>query len=140
MKRSWDIEEVNSVVSRHYPMAEAIYLFGSHASDEAGPASDVDLAILLPQGRPHPELPLALSDCAADLSSVTHAEVDLIHLRAAETILQKEVIHHGKRIWTRDQLATEHFEMQVLKNYQLLQRERREIVTEGLQGGRLYQP
>lgn len=140
MKRHWEIDEVISVISHHYPTAQALYLFGSHASNQAWPTSDVDLAILLPHNHPPSKLPPALSDCAAQLSLVTHAEVDLIHLRETETILQKEVIHNGQRIWTRDQSAAEHFEMEVLKNYQLLQRERREIVTQGLQGERLYQP
>jgi len=140
MKKPWDISEVAEVISFHYPRAQAIYLFGSHASGEAWPSSDVDLAILLPHLEAERAPPLALSDCAAALASTTHAEVDLVNLRTVGTILQKEIIHRGQRIWTQDKAAADAFEMQVLKAYQMLQKEREELVAEGLRGGRLYQP
>lgn len=37
-----------TTILRHYPTAQAVYLFGSLAAGEAWPDSDADIAVLLP--------------------------------------------------------------------------------------------
>lgn len=130
---------IAEIIRRNYPGTQAIYLFGSHAMGQAWPSSDVDLALLLPQAEAKRERFLAMSDCAAELSLAIHAEVDFVNLREVETILQKEIVHGGRRIATYDEAAADRFEMQVLKAYQKLDEERAEIVAQGLKSGRFYQ-
>lgn len=132
--------QICEVVRRNYPNTQAVYLFGSHAAGEAWPGSDVDLALLLPFPQAKREGLLAMSDCAAELSQAVHAEVDLVNLREVPTILQTEIIHKGRKLGVGDALATERFEVQVLKNFQKLSEERAEIIAQGLQTGRFYQP
>ncbi len=135
-----DDSRIFEIVRRHYPDTEAVYLFGSHAAGEAWPGSDVDLALLLPFTQARREGLLAMSDCAAELSQAVHAEVDLVNLREVPTILQIEIVHKGHRLGVGDALVTNQFEMQVLKNYQNLSEERAEIIAQGLETGRFYQP
>ena len=40
------------VVLEHYPLAQAIYLFGTYGTVDEWPDSDVDIAVLLPPKRP----------------------------------------------------------------------------------------
>jgi uncharacterized protein len=73
----------------------AIYLFGSHATGTAGPASDVDLAVLV-RGRLEP---LRLWALSGELADITGSPVDLLDLRDASTVMQYQVITQGKRLW-----------------------------------------
>ncbi|WP_040260831.1 type VII toxin-antitoxin system MntA family adenylyltransferase antitoxin [Pseudomonas massiliensis] len=73
----------------------AIYLFGSHANGTAGPASDVDLAVLI-QGKLEP---LRLWALSGELADITGCPVDLLDLRQASTVMQYQIITQGKRLW-----------------------------------------
>src|SRR6056297_3597988 len=84
-----DEGQIAEIIHRHYPTAQAVYLFGSHASGEAWPSSDVDIAVLLPPADAKRERLLAMSACAAELSTATRAEVDFVNLREVGTIFQK---------------------------------------------------
>lgn len=70
------------------PGAMAIYLFGSVASGEAGPESDVDLAVLNDGALD----PVALWDIAGELTGIVHRHVDLVDLRRASTVMQHQVV------------------------------------------------
>ncbi len=50
MKKPKGIDEarITEIIRRHYPGAQAICLFGSYATGDFWPMSDVDLAVLLP--------------------------------------------------------------------------------------------
>ena len=41
-------EKIIRTILAHYPQAQAIYLFGSYATTDEWPDSDVDVALLLP--------------------------------------------------------------------------------------------
>lgn len=135
-----DQAKLCDIITKHYPATQAIYLFGSHANGEAWPSSDLDLAILLPHAESRRECWPAMSECATELAMMVHTEVDLVNLRAVGTILQKEIIHHSQRIFATDAMAADLFEIQVVKNYQKLKEERADILAEGLNSGRFYQP
>lgn len=81
------------------PELSALYLFGSMAAGDQRAESDLDLAILYDGP---PMAPLALWQLANQLADAIDCDVDLIDLRAVDTVLQHQVITTGIRLWTRD--------------------------------------
>ncbi len=123
-------------ILEHYPTAQAIYLFGTYGTADEWPNSDVDLAVLLPPQEAKAAGFLALSALHLELESLLKKEVDLINLRRASTVLQKEVIIADRRIYQADEYATDEFEMLTLSYYQKLNEERAEIIEDALATGR----
>ena len=80
------------------PGLAGIWLFGSQAGGDAGPASDVDLAVLV-DGKANP---LDLWHIAAELATIAGRPVDLVDLRDASTVMQSQIVTKGRRLWSRD--------------------------------------
>jgi len=136
------LKEHNSIIKitlEHYPNTQAIYLFGSYGTDQKGSGSDVDIAVLLPPVVSRNLDSLILSNTQVALEALLKRDVDLINLRKAPTVLQKEVIQSDRRIYAGDEYAAEEFEMLTLSFYQKLNEERAEIISDALSGGRFYQ-
>ena len=129
-----DINTVIPIIARHLPETQAVYLFGSFGTEDQRPDSDVDVAVLL---KPNHECTtgfmLELSGLLVDHFG---RQVDLVNLRSANTVFQKEIIMAGQRIDCADQVAADEFEMLVVSAYQKLNEERREIIEAGLAEGR----
>lgn len=89
------LEQVEAHLRANLGGLIAIYLFGSQASGQAGPSSDVDLAVLV-AGRVDPLLLWRLS---GELADILARPVDLLDLRAASTVMQYQVITQGRRLW-----------------------------------------
>lgn len=115
------------------PSLQAVYLFGSQASGKAGPGSDVDLALLLPTALPA-EQRWQLGEALAD---TLHADVDLIDLRYASTVLQHQVVTEGQRLWHRG-LESDEFELTVMSEYWDLAIQRRQLITDIKQRGSVH--
>lgn len=79
----------------------AVYLFGSQANGSAGPASDIDLAVLIDGN----VAPLELWNLAQDVAELTGNDVDLLDLRAANTVLQYQIVTTGRRVWEKNSAA-----------------------------------
>lgn len=90
-----EMQDIVTALRTALPDLQAIYLFGSQASGHAGPDSDIDLAILTEVPRDS----VALWELAGDLALVCGLHVDLLDLRAANTVMQYQVITGGERIW-----------------------------------------
>lgn len=87
-----------SALQTAFPDALGIWLFGSRASGQAGPHSDLDMAILVPGYAD----PLKLWDVAGQLADLAGCDVDLVDLRAASTVMQYQIVTTGRRLWARD--------------------------------------
>jgi uncharacterized protein len=111
----------------------AIYAFGSRIQGTAGPASDLDLAVLV-AGYVDP---LTLFDLSGELADVAGCPVDLLDLRAASTIMQYQVITTGERWWARDHQAGV-FEAAILSEKTALDAARAGLLTEIRERGRVY--
>ncbi|MBF0165434.1 MAG: nucleotidyltransferase domain-containing protein [Magnetococcales bacterium] len=129
------MKELIRYLREHLPALLAIYAFGSRIHGNAGPESDLDLAILVP-GKSDP---VTLWHLAGELSEIAGCPVDLLDLRAASTVMQYRIITTGKRLWNSDHQAAM-YECFILKEKQSLEEARaplmRIIQQEGVVHGR----
>jgi predicted nucleotidyltransferase len=77
---------------------DALWLFGSAASNRATSVSDIDLAALFKRSPSAVEL----LDARGDLSSLLGRTVDLVDLDRASPILVMQVLRHGRLLLDRD--------------------------------------
>ena len=123
-----------------WPDTQAIYLFGSWGTEYERAESDVDIAVLLPPTQAKEMGSFLFSALHQALQIAVNKDVDLINLRLAPTVLQKEIIMNGERLFQSTGTAADEFEMLVLSLYQKLNEERAGILTEGLRSGKFYDP
>jgi len=93
------------------PTIRVAYLFGSCARGDAGPTSDVDVALLADQ-------PIDLSELAAigtRIGTVVERVVDVVDLRAAAPLLCREVVGEGELLAVRDPLLRFDFEQEAVR-------------------------
>jgi predicted nucleotidyltransferase len=128
-----EIETAIPIIAQHEPEVQAVYLFGSHGTEDERPDSDIDMALLLPFGHSGS---LAASELSGALAECLGKNVDLINLRSVNTVFQKEIVMADRRVYCVDQFAADEFEMMVVSNYQKLNEERRGIIEDGLAEGR----
>ncbi len=135
-----DHEAIVNTVLEYHPHVQAVYLFGTHGTQHQRPGSDVDMAVLLPADEAKQAGSLTWSGLHTALEQRLGKDVDLVNLRRAPTVVQKEVVYGGRRLFCADQYAVEEFEALVLSFYQKLNEERAEILAEGLRSGRFVVP
>lgn len=132
-------KQIISAVLKHFPESQAIYLFGSFASNEQVGDSDLDLAVLLGHDKAKAVGSLSMSDLRFELESLLNRDVDLINLRQVSTVFQNEVIMADCRIFESDEYSVDLFEMLSLSYYQKLNEERKALLLEIEQNGRILQ-
>lgn len=123
-------QQIISILREHFAGLQAAYLFGSQADHTGHPDSDVDIAILLSPEQSRQVSQAYLFQVRLELEKISQKNVDLINLRTANTVLQKEVIATGVRIYCSDEYAAELFEMLAFSAYQKLNQERADILQE----------
>ena len=129
---------IRETILAHYPEAQAIYLYGSYASGDARPDSDVDIGLLLPPAQAKQISALTLGDCRFALEEALGKTVDLLNLRRVSTVLQKEVTFKGRLIHNAAPYAVAEFEMLTLSYYQKLNEERRDVLAEFFRSKQAY--
>ena len=112
----------------------AVYLFGSHASNQAMPDSDVDLAVL---GK-SPYTAADLFNVSSNLAIMLKRNVDLVDLRAVPTDLQAQIVTKGQRHVLTNFEQIESFEDLVYSSYARLNEERKYILADIQQRGSVY--
>ncbi|WP_119153869.1 type VII toxin-antitoxin system MntA family adenylyltransferase antitoxin [Caldimonas tepidiphila] len=115
------------------PRLMAVYAFGSRISGDAGPDSDLDLAVLV-EGYADPLVLWELSGTLADLAG---CPVDLLDLRAASTVMQHRILTTGLRLWARDVQAGL-FESFVLSEKTALDTARAGLLADIAKDGRIH--
>jgi hypothetical protein len=109
-------QRMSEVFERYGSDIVCAYLFGSEARGEAGPDSDVDVAVLFQH-----EPPLTLDglglDLAAALEDVLGRPVDLVVLDRASPDLVHRVLRDGILVYEADRAARVRFEVRSRAEY-----------------------
>ena len=92
------------IILDHYPSAQAIYLFGTYGTADEWPESDVDVAVLLPPEEARRQPSLMLTPCHYALADALGRSVDLVNAREVSTVLQKEIVQFGRRLYSKDEM------------------------------------
>jgi predicted nucleotidyltransferase len=121
-------QQLKQVCLTYLPYLQAIYLFGSWATEDEKASSDIDIALLLPVQKAKELDSLYATPLHHELEKLFSKNIDLINLRQVSTVLQKEVISAEKCIYCADEIATGEFEMLVISYYQRLNEERADIL------------
>ena len=135
MNRNIDNEhQVVELLKTLFPQIQAIYLFGSFATNEQRQDSDIDLAILMPKSISFRQLISASSK----LMGLVKRDVDLIDLRSVSTVFSMQIIQAGARLLVCDPLAVELYETHILSDYVRLNEQRAEIINQVKERGTIY--
>lgn len=132
------LERTVGLIRAALPAVEAVYLFGSFASGDETPESDVDIALLLTIAESKALGNLYGSDLHRALEGQFMRDIDLVNLRQVSTVLQMQVISKGQLIFEGDLYTRQTFEMYTLSFYQKLNEERAEILESLYETGRAY--
>jgi predicted nucleotidyltransferase len=113
-----DAAQLQVIVERlkSYPVIFA-YLFGSHASGNAGPLSDIDVALFVDERLSEEarfDLRLRLSN---ELSSILEKTVDVIVLNDSPLSLHYEVIKQAKLLLCKDRERRINNEIHITSRY-----------------------
>lgn len=96
--------------------AAAVYLFGSVARGEAGPASDVDVAVLF-RSEPPPGMAGLALDLEGALERRLGRRTQLVVLNRAPVDLVHRILRDGVLVLDRDRSARIHFEVRARNEY-----------------------
>lgn len=99
-----------------HPEVVAAYMFGSVALGEAGPLSDVDLAVFLSEDLSADERFRLRLEATSEAAEVVGDDVDLVVLNDAQHGLAFEAVS-GRRVFVRDLEATARFEAGVMARH-----------------------
>jgi len=116
-----------------FPHALAIYVFGSRVQGTARADSDLDVAVLVAGYAD----PLHLWAQANALAEVLGCAVDVLDLRAASTVMQHQILTHGRRLWACEPEAGL-FESYVLSEKLALDAARAGLLADIVQEGAVY--
>ena len=129
-----DLGPAVDLIRTRVPELVAVYLFGSVARGDQRAESDIDLAFLSP--RPLPAK--VCWDLQQDIAVLLHRDVDLIDLRASSTVLRVQVLETSQLLLDLNTYERAQFEATALGAYARLNVERRYILEDIQQRGRVY--
>lgn len=126
-------ESIVEILAAAFDVLIAVYAFGSVAQGQAGPDSDLDLAILVPGYAD----PVRLFDTAGRLSDFVGRTVDLLDFRAATTVMQHQILMSEMRLWARD-VRADLYECAVLSEKTALDEARAGLLADIERRGTIY--
>jgi predicted nucleotidyltransferase len=134
----YNTKQINNLILTNFPNIQAIYLFGSAATESEWFNSDIDIALLLPHQEAKQIPSLYLLPLHSQLTHYFKKSVDLINLRQVNVVLRKEVIMAECLIYCADRYSVDEFEMLTLSFYQKLNEERKGILAEFFRTKKAY--
>lgn len=125
---------VNIIVENYNPIA--IYLFGSASRNELREDSDIDLGFLTHYDVYIDEYSKFM--LAQELADIFKRDVDLVHVNSSSSVFKVQVTYYGKVIYSINDNERMLFEMRTLKEYIMLNEERKEIIDSIKESGTVY--
>ncbi len=127
-------DAIVAAVRARLPATRAVYRYGSAGGPFERDDSDVDIAILA-------DKPLSFETRAAlvvDLMRLVDRDVDLVDMGGIPVTLKIQIVASGARLYTADFPDVEDYETRVFSDYARLNEERRGILEDVRQRGRVY--
>jgi len=110
-----EISDRISTLCLQEPAIDAAYIFGSRARGSTGPERDLDVALLLNEGRGSG---FSLLSFMSSLERACECRADVVILNHAGEILKHEVRRTGRLIFERDSEKRKQFEVSGRKTYE----------------------
>jgi uncharacterized protein len=120
-----EIEKKVRTVLANKLSTKLVYIFGSMVKNRVRNDSDIDIAILTDKQIDEYKLYMVSQQLADELKR----EVDIVDLRNASTVFKAEILRTGKLIYNSDNMIKMAFQLNVMKQYALLNEERKGIVN-----------
>lgn len=125
---------IDIIIENYNPIA--IYLFGSASRNELREDSDIDLGFLTDYNIHIDEYSKFMK--AQELANIFKRDVDLVHVNSASSVFKIQITYNGKLIYCNDDTKRMFFEMRALKEYVMLNEERKEIIDNIKESGTVY--
>ncbi len=123
--------EIRDQLLEIVPDLKAIYLFGSFAKSEVTKDSDVDII------SSHKLSPAAIFNIAQEFAAILNRDIDLLDIEEVPLVMQFQVISTGKNIYAKYPLELLEFETRITSMYQRFNEERKFILEEILNSGKI---
>lgn len=111
-----------------------IILFGSAAAGKMRGDSDIDIAYLSDKELSEYEV----FSISQELAGLMGRDIDLIDLSKASSVFKANILGTGKIIYTADEKKRHDFQIRTLKEYCMLNEERKEILDRVRERGSVY--
>lgn len=125
--------QIVSAVRAVLPEVEAVYLYGSFATGEQNDSSDLDLAVVMPSRLN----PLQLWDASNAMADKLNIDLDLLDLKAVDTVVQHQVLTTGRRIFGEG-LLLDLYETYILSAMTSLEELRAPLIADIIHRGSVY--
>jgi predicted nucleotidyltransferase len=120
-----EVQKIVAYLKQTLPDIQLIYLFGSRADGSHKPSSDWDVGLLGLKKLDN----VQRWDLAQELASLLNADVDLVDLLSASTVLNMQVVSKGQLLYG-DINIRDVFETKVYSMYGRLQESRQDIIEQ----------
>ncbi len=127
-------DTIVAAVMARVPQALGIYRYGSAGGPFERTDSDIDIAIHTPDGLPL-ETRIAL---AGELMDTFHLQVDVVDMAEIPVTLRVQIAAHGARLYSVNPGDSAEYESRAFSDYARLNEERRAILDDVRQRGRIY--
>ena len=128
------MDTIVDIIRSERPSVQLIYLFGSRVDGRANRASDHDIAVL----DDGPIDPVERWELAQRLARALDADVDLVDLATASTVLTYLVAITGRCLYAAPQTDRDAWAMNALTRYVQLNLDRRPVLERIAQTGQIH--
>ena len=126
--------EILAAVRAQLPEVGTVYLFGSRAAGTEFSGSDIDIVVTLSSRAD----PVHLWEAGEAIAVRLGADVDLVDMLAAGTVLQYQIVTTGRRLFARDPLEADLYEIYILSAMTALNEARAPLIQDILATGSVY--
>jgi hypothetical protein len=111
------LEQISDALAKRGDRVVCAYVFGSVARDQAGPLSDIDVAVFFAPALDADARFALAAAIVSDLDYVDGRRVDLAILNDAPPLLAHRAISEGRILLSLDEAARVAFECRVISEY-----------------------